>query len=195
MAAASKRLFWDRQVDLDGRTIRADVRQAAQEQWQKFERMTASFLGDASDAAEILETCVARVSRYLDERRHGLFTQCISALLCVSFRRALYSHARKRQRLRAAGDIATLAQEPVDLRWNQKLDAHIDFEKLVRRLSKRSRAVLALRHAGYKWKEIAALLGVSMAVAKSALWREIQRLRSDPSLAGPYYGHHENRRT
>jgi hypothetical protein len=91
--------FWDRDIDLEGRVIRADVRCAAQEIWSRARRLTESLFGEPSDAAEILETCVSRVSHYMDERKQGLFTQSTNALLMAAFRHSLLFRAQDRLRL------------------------------------------------------------------------------------------------
>jgi len=49
----------------------------------------------------------------------------------------------------------------------------------VRRLCERSRTVLALRYAGYTWKEMAQMLGASVPALRSAVWRDIARVKNE----------------
>lgn len=179
--------FWDRNCDSEGKPIRVDVRQAAQEIWDKVVRTTESVLGDYQEAAEILEICVARVSRYMDERGHGPFTQRTEALLFVAFRNALRSQAQKRRRLQSIGDAKLLDSHRTNSTWHKEIEVRLDVRKLVRALSPRSRLVLRLRSAGYNWVEVAGALGVPTANAKGEFWKEIKGLRSK-TAAGPRVG-------
>lgn len=175
---AGRSPFWDRDTDRDGRVIRADVRSAAQEVWEKARRMAGSVLGDPADAAEIMETCVARVSRYMDARNQGLFTQRTNALLLVAFRNALFSLAKKRHRLQTVGHASAVDRYPQDCCWEREFALQLDLKNLVRQLGPRSRVILTLRQAGYEWQDIAGLLGITASKAKSGFWREIRQLQS-----------------
>ncbi len=173
MGALRQTAFWDREVDRHGNVIRPDVRVAAQQVWTTARAMACSLLGDASDAAEVLESSVARVSRYLDARNVTLFSQRTNALLLVAFRNALYSLLAKRKRT----VVIDLAEHISDCTWERKIEVHLDFAKLLRCLSERSRMILLLRHAGYEWNQIATLLQITIPAAKNGLWRELRRLQ------------------
>jgi hypothetical protein len=49
----------------------------------------------------------------------------------------------------------------------------------VRLLCERSRTILALRYAGYTWKESAKLLGASVPALRSAFWRDVARVKCE----------------
>lgn len=168
--------FWNQGIDRDGRVIRADVRESAQEVWTKACCLAGSVLGDSDEAAEIMESCVARVSRYLDRRGRALFTQHTDGLLLVAFRNQLRSHAAKLRRTKPVGHATELAE--YDGAWHEKVDRQLELIDLVRRLSKKNLMILRLRSAGYEWKEVAALLGTTAANAKNGFWRELQQLQS-----------------
>ena len=69
MACAGRILaWWDRDVDHAGRPIRPDVRLAAHEIWEQACQRTQAVLSDHAPAAELMETAVVQVSRYLDRR-------------------------------------------------------------------------------------------------------------------------------
>jgi DNA-directed RNA polymerase specialized sigma24 family protein len=168
--------WWDRDVDRAGRPIRPDVRLAGHEIWEQACRRTQVLLADHGPAAELMENTVAQVSRYLDRigaplstRKHGL--------LLVAFCRALRRYAAKSSRLELVGGAGELSYHAADNVWVRQADARLDFEKIVRRLSERNAAVLALRAAEYEWKEIADLFGVSVPAVRNSFWREIERIR------------------
>lgn len=185
MSKPQENPFWNREIDRNGRAIRADVRCAAQLVWQKALQMTESILGDAAEAAEILESCVARVSRKMDERMQDQFTQRTCALLLVAFRNALRSCARKRRRLQCIGDATAFDGQRADFTWESDMRLKLDLTNFVRQLSPRSRVILGLRRAGYEWREVAGLLGVTIPCAKNAFWREIKQLQAKLAKAPP----------
>jgi DNA-directed RNA polymerase specialized sigma24 family protein len=55
----------------------------------------------------------------------------------------------------------------------------LELEQIVRLLSERSRTILALRFAGYTWKEAARLLNESVPALRSAFWRDVARVKSE----------------
>jgi DNA-directed RNA polymerase specialized sigma24 family protein len=75
------------------------------------------------------------------------------------------------------GGSDELSTYTADNAWVRQVDARLDFEKIVRRLSERNAAVLTLRAAEFEWKEIADLFGVSVAAVRNSFWREIERIR------------------
>ncbi len=177
MAHAGRVLvWWDRDVDQAGRPIRADVRLAGHEIWEQACRRTRAEVADHAPAAELMETAVAQVSRYLDRigaplssRKHGL--------LMVAFCRSLRRYASRSERLELAGASSELANRIADECWVARANTRLDLENVVRQLSDRNANVLLLKAAGYEWKEIATLLGTSVAGVRNGFWREIRRIR------------------
>lgn len=177
MARAGRILaWWDRELDHAGRPIRPDVRLAGHEIWEQACQRTQVLLADQSPTAELMENTVAQVSRYLDRigaplstRKHGL--------LLVAFCRALRRYATKVSRLELVGESDKLSNRKPDNAWLRQVNAHLDFEKIVRQLSERNAAVLTLRAAEFEWKEIADLFGVSVSAVRNSFWREIERVR------------------
>jgi DNA-directed RNA polymerase specialized sigma24 family protein len=164
-------------VDRTGRPIRPEVRFAAHEIWKQSCQRTRVLLGDPAPAAELMESTVAQVSRYLDRigapsstRKHGL--------LLVAFCRALRRYAAKSKRLELVGGTAELSNYTTDTAWARQIDARLDLERIIRQLSEKNAIVLTLRAAEYEWKEIAAWFGVSVAAIRNSFWREIKKLRS-----------------
>jgi DNA-directed RNA polymerase specialized sigma24 family protein len=170
-------LWWDRDVDQAGRQIRPDVRLAGHEIWQCACARTRAAVGEHAPAAELMESAVAQVSRYLDRigaplspRKHGL--------LLAAFSRTLRRYSAKSARLHVVGDSNELSGCIADERWMSGIYSRLQLENIVRKLSVRNGSVLMLRAAGYRWKEIASLLGSSVAAVRSGFWREIDQLRS-----------------
>jgi len=177
MACAGRKLaWWDRDVDRAGRPIRPDVRLAGHEIWEQACQRTQILLADRAPAAELMESSVAQVSRYLDRigappftRKHGL--------LLVAFCRVLRRYAAKSKRLELVGGTGELSNCTPDTDWVRQVNARLDLENIVRQLSERNAAVLMLRAAEYEWKEIAQLFGVSAGAIRNAFWREIGKIR------------------
>jgi DNA-directed RNA polymerase specialized sigma24 family protein len=167
--------WWDRESDSDGNPIRTDVREAAQEIWPKVCRLAASVTGDSTDAFEMMELCVMRVSRYLDERGKGLHTQKTSGLLIVAFRNELLTRNAKQKRMDSIDDEQTNSCSTPS--WATEIELRIDLDRLVRRVSERTRTTLLLREAGYEWKEIAIRLGITVSTAKNGFCRELSDAR------------------
>jgi DNA-directed RNA polymerase specialized sigma24 family protein len=126
-----------------------------------------------------MENSVAQVSRSLDRESVLLFSREIDGLLMLAFRRALYRHAAKLKRLETIGGAGELSSRAVDRTWSRQVDARLELEQVVRRLCERSRTILALRYAGYTWKEAARLLGSSVPALRSAFWRDVARVKSE----------------
>lgn len=165
--------WWDREFDKSGQPIRADVRASAIEIWDKVCSKTRSALGDATDAADLMERCVSRVSRSLDRRQAPLYSQKTSAMLMVAFSRELSRHAGRLRRTQPSGDASAMEEYLSSSNWANEIDLRLDWERVVVRLSERSRMILALKAAGYDWKEISSSLGISVSAAKNSFWREI----------------------
>jgi len=168
--------WWDQEVDRTGRPIRDDVRSAAHEVWKEACRRTQSLLADPAQATDVMEDSVVRVSRYLD-RIGAPSSSPKNGLLLLAFSRALRRLAAKSRRLEPAGGAVELSSRAVDHRWSRQVDARLDLENIVRKLSERHSVVLALRAAGYTWEEVAQALGTSVATVRNSFWREIRDLR------------------
>jgi DNA-directed RNA polymerase specialized sigma24 family protein len=179
---AQRHFWWDREADSAGRPIRQDVRTAANELWEEACRRTDLVLADRAQAADLMERSVAETSRYLDRisapsssRKHGL--------VMVAFCRALRRYARKSARLELVGGSNELSDHSVDNRWPARANARLELEKIGRQLTHHNAEVLMLRAAGFEWKQIAQIFGLSVPAARNGFWREIERIRWN--LAGP----------
>ncbi|GEM_PF-1353795 len=171
--------WWDREFDKSGQLIRADVRASAIEIWDKVCSKTRSALGDATDAADLMERCVSRISRSLDRRQALPFSQKTSAMLMVAFTRELSRHAGRLRRTQPSGDATAMEEYLCASNWANEIDSRLDWERVVVRLSQRSQVILALKTAGYDWKEIASSLAISVSVAKNSFWREIDGIAAE----------------
>ena len=182
MGSAEIPLWWDRDIDRTGRPIRPDVRAAAQGIWSNACRQAQSLISDCSQAAELMESAVAQVSRYLDRGGVIEFSQEIHGLLMRAFQRALHRHAAKLRRLETLGGTEELSSRAVDRTWTRQVHAHLELEQIVRMLCERSRTILALRYAGYTWKEAALTLGTSIPAVRSAFWRDVTRVKNELTI-------------
>src|SRR5437764_14245884 len=93
------RMWWDREEDRSGKPIRPDVRAAACEIWKYVQDRTRAVMGDAGDAAELLEHSVGQISRYLVIHRIPMYSRNLVLLMNVAFNRALRRRAFKLCRL------------------------------------------------------------------------------------------------
>lgn len=169
--------WWDREIDSAGRPIRADVRLAAHEIWGEACRRTQALLADGAQAADLMECSVTQVSRYLDRQATPLCSRRMNGLLMLAFSRALQRRAAKLNRVESVGVASDLSNHTVDQGWGRQVDARLDLDRIVRQLSEKSSIVLALRYAGYDWKEIAQLQGTSVTSVRNNFWREIKEVR------------------
>jgi DNA-directed RNA polymerase specialized sigma24 family protein len=182
MATFSKQSpqWWDRELDDAGRAIREDVRAATHEVWKQACRRARSVLGDDADATTIMETCVERVSRYLDRKSVPLYSPGIAHLLSRAFSWAVQARRRRDQRIETVENLEKLVEQvavPDWSNWSDAINRRLDLEKVLRRLSPRSCRILLLRSANRPWKEIAAELGLAESTAKNSFWREIRQVQ------------------
>ena len=171
--------WWDREIDSTGRPIRADVRLTANTVWGKACKRARVHLLDDAEAVEVMEDTVGQLSRYLDRHSVVLFSRDIAALMMVAFQRALYRRLAKLRRVETLGGVGELSNRAVDRTWTRQVHAHLELEQIIHLLAERSRTVLALRYAGYTWKESAKLLGISVSALRSAFWRDVTRVKSE----------------
>ncbi len=178
MGSPEVALWWDSDADRAGRPLRLDVRAAAHGIWGSACRQAQSLISDSSQAADIMESTVAQVSRYLDCRGVAVFSRQIDGLLMLAFQRSLYRHVAKLRRVENWGGTGEMSRHVVDRTWAHQVHAHLELDQVVRLLSEKSRTILALRYAGYTWKESAQVLGSSVAALRSAFWRDVARVKS-----------------
>lgn len=171
------RFWWDRDIDSSGKPLRSDVRTTASEVWERACNQTQSVLGETTSAGELMELTVSQVSAYLDKIGLPLHSKNLAGLLLVTFWRVLNRQAQKLKRLELVGGSSELSNIAADGDWSKDVDARIDYERIVRRLSDKCRIVLALRDAGYDWREIAEILGTTATAIKKSFFRELQQLQ------------------
>ncbi len=171
--------WWDREFDQTRRSIRPDVRAAAHGIWSSACRRAESLNCDCSQAADLMESTVAQVSRYLDRGGVVAFSREIDGLLMIAFQRSLYRLSAKLRRLDTVGGPGDLSNRAVDRSWARQVHAQLELDQIVRLLNERSRTILALRYAGYTWKEAAQMMCVSVPALRSAFWRDIARVKRE----------------
>jgi len=177
MSSAEVSLWWDKNIDSTGRPIRPDVRESAHRVWASASKQAQSVIFDSSQAAELMETTVAQISRYLDRSGVTTFSREIDGLIMYAFQKSLRRQAAQFRRLETMGGTSELSNQVVDREWAQRLESRLEFEQVVCFLSERSRNVLTLRYAGFTWKESARILGTSVSALRSAFWRDVNRVK------------------
>ncbi|HEX3104845.1 MAG TPA: hypothetical protein VHQ22_10375 [Terriglobales bacterium] len=176
---ASSEIFlpwWDREIDEDsGRPFRADVREAAHRVWKLVCLRAQEILGDPSDAAEVLESSVKIISRYLDKNNVPLHAADPGGLLVLACYRTLRRLARRRRRIEFVGTSSELADILRVPDWRDEIDRRMFLNELARELDAETRGILRLRIAGYDWKEIARMLGMSASTLRQGFWRDVRK--------------------
>ena len=179
MSSSEIPLWWDRDADRTGTPIRPDVRAAGHAIWGTACKRAQALISDCSQAADVMEAAVAQVSRYLDRGEVPVFSRQIEGLLMLSFQRSLQRRIAKLNRLEPLGGASELSNCAVDTRWTRDIHVRIELDQVVRLLCERSRTILALRYAGYTWKETAQFLGASVVAIRSAFWRDVARVKHE----------------
>ena len=108
MSSSEVPLWWDRAIDRAGKPIRPDVRAAAHTIRSCTCRRSQSLISDYSEAADLMESTVAQVSRYLDRGSVVLFSRELDGLLMLAFQRALYRRVAKLRRVENWGGTEEL---------------------------------------------------------------------------------------
>jgi AraC-like DNA-binding protein len=168
--------WWERETDQEtGRPFRPEVREAAHRVWKGVCLKAQEILGDSSEAAEVLESSVKSISRYLDKNNVPLHSVDPGGLLAVASYRALRRLARRRWRIEFVGTSSELADILRVPDWRDEIDRHLFLEELARELDPESRGILRLRIAGYDWKEIARIVGMSASAVRQSFWRDVRK--------------------
>jgi hypothetical protein len=177
MASSERFLpWWDREIDeATGRPFRPDVREAAQKVWKSVCLKAQEISGDPDNAAEVLESSVKTISRYLDKNNVPLHSTDPGGLLAVACYRALRRLARRRWRIEFVGGSSELADILRVPDWRDQIDRRLFLEKLARELDVKNRGILRLRIAGYDWKEIARIVGMSASAVRQSFWRDVRK--------------------
>ena len=176
-SSGNNSLWWDREVDGAGRPLRSDVRASAHTLWDQACARARTVLGDACEAAELMERSVSQVSRYLDRRGSSLGKTATAALLMVAFCRILRRYARRLNRIKLVPDISEVAQ-PIANANGPSPECLIDAERAARHLSPRTRTMLDLRKVGFEWKEVAEIFRTTDAAARAEFSREVKKARA-----------------
>jgi DNA-directed RNA polymerase specialized sigma24 family protein len=180
MATSHTTRWWDRDVDEKGRRIRSDLRMIAPEIWDWACKCTQSRLGDIAPAAELMDKAIAQASAYLDKCAVPLNSDShshLTGLMRRCFWSVLQRQAKQLRRMELVGDNSKLSHLAADLTWSNRIESRIECERIVGLLSDKCRRILALRDAGYDWREIAAVLGTTPGAVKKSFLREIAQLQ------------------
>ena len=169
--------WWDRGIDEAGRPIRPDVRAAALAVWESSCRPARRALQDGSHAAQLMETSIAQISRYLDANAIPAFSRPIEGLVAHSFQRAVRRDLARRKRVFSLDSSNQPHACTADESWAVDLQTRLELQQVVGLLVERSQTVLALRYAGYSWKELALVMGDTVPALRAAFWRDINRVR------------------
>lgn len=164
--------WWDREFDHAGRPIRKDVRACAHEIWKQARALARSVLGDDADAALMLETAVARVSHYLNQKKVPEGSVQIAPVLMRGFSWQVRTRHAMESRMEGTVDLDKVVGPANSADWSEEIHRRLDLGKVLRHLSPRSCRILLLRSADHTWKEIAKELGIPESTARNSFWRD-----------------------
>ena len=169
-------IWWDRDVDDQGVPIRTDVRQAAHDLWPEAVKRVRRTLSDDAEAAQLMEDTVLYISRHLDRVQATSFASYVPSLLSLHFSQELRRLAGKRGRIRLVGDRNSIEECATVEGWAERIDRHIDFEKIVCLLNERSRTIVAMRMQDHEWDVIGHKLGMLPATVRRAFWKDLREV-------------------
>jgi hypothetical protein len=169
-------LWWDRETDGEtGRPLREDVRGAAHRVWRWVCLKSREILGDSNDAAEVMESAVAAICRYLDKKNVAIHSTDPSGLVAVAAYRLLRRVAKRRGRVELVGSTTDLAEKLRAPDWRHETDRQLLLQELAREMDERNRGMLRLRMAGYGWDEIGRMLHMTATAVRTAFWRDVRK--------------------
>lgn len=178
--------WWDREFTESGELIRADVRTAAREIWDRARRKAEAILGDEAEAADLMEMAVCKASENLNRKNSNDTSHNVNGLLMVIFSREVNRLAAKRRRVENAGTSLDLDKE-LQPRSEGDLDRKLDQKRFLQQLSAKARLIWNFRNQGYDWQEVAERLGVSPGAARTLFWRDLRKvihaLQAGPDVA------------
>jgi DNA-directed RNA polymerase specialized sigma24 family protein len=172
--------------DSGGVSIREDVRNAVPDIWRKAVHETQAALGDAGDAAALMELAAAEASKYLDSLAERAAQANVHGVLLKIFCRVLSRRAARFRRLEPQGrEIDSLIAVPS---WEDSVIRQLILEKLTGVVDQDGVTILSARLAGYTWDELAEMLQITVSAAKSHFWREIDNAKTKLGIGGKAKG-------
>jgi len=174
MGRAGQTEWWDREFTESGELIRADVRMAAREIWDRARRKVEAVLGDEGEAAELMEAAVGKASENLNKKNISDASHNVNGLLIVILSREVNRVAAKRRRVQSSGTSLDLDKE-LQPRFDGDLDRKIDQIKILQLLNAKARLIWNLRNQGYDWEEVATFTGISSGAARTLFWRDLRK--------------------
>lgn len=174
MPPSSQRLpWWDREFDLNGQPIRADVRKAAIKVWPLCVALARSRVPNAEfEAQQLLERTVMSVSQGLTMNNSPAEDR--SGLLVYRFRLGLLRIAKSAQRVQGIGAVEELDKLAGTVGGTEEVERRIFLEELVRCLSPQNQGILRLRIEGLSWRQISRMLKVSTSAVRNSFWRDVR---------------------
>lgn len=169
-------MWWDRDVDDQGRPIRVDVRQAAHKLWPEAIRRVKRTLSDPAEAAELIEITVVYISHHLDRKRTPAFATNIPSLLSLHFSQELWRLAKKLGRIKLVGDNRAIETIAVVEDWAERIDRHQDFEKAMDYFHPRIRISIYMRMEKHSWDLIGTKLGKSPGALRKEFWKALHQV-------------------
>ena len=177
-SSGSGSCWWDRDVDGRGRLIRADVREAGHKIWKEARHRVWLKCGDEADAGWLMESAVEQISRYLDRKSQPVFSKDLRWLLLTAVCRLLHRYKTKLERLELVGNLSDFSERKTESDFVRHADSRVELARIQKGLSAEGCIILALRVAGFGWREIAGTMHMTETTVRQKFWREIRRVRA-----------------
>ena len=155
--------FW-----IDGRNgelhpVDGALLRAAEEVWPRVFQIVSEALNDGASAAELLEQVVHEIAKSQDEDKLPRELHAPRALLLTRLQQRLINHTIRERRITYVGSVRDLegsfGASSTKNQDEQRVHQAILIAQVVALFDDNSRRLMALRLMGYRWTEIARLIG------------------------------------
>ncbi len=155
--------FW-----IDGRNgdlhpVDGALLRAAEEVWPRVFQIVSDALNDGASAAELLEQVVHEIAKSQDEDKLPRELHAPRALLLTRLQQRLINHTIRERRITYVGSVRDLEEtfgaSSTKNQDEQRVHQTILIAQVMALFDDKIRRLMALRLMGYRWNEIARLIG------------------------------------
>lgn len=155
--------FW-----IDGRNgdlhpVDGALLRAAEEVWPRVFQIVSDALNDGASAAELLEQVVHEIAKSQDEDKLPRELHAPRALLLTRLQQRLINHTIRERRITYVGSVRDLegsfGASSTKNQDEQRVHQTILIAQVMALFDDNIRRLMALRLMGYRWNEIARLIG------------------------------------
>lgn len=170
---------------IDGALLRA-----AEEVWPRAFQIVSDALNDGASAAELLEQVVHEIAESQHEEKLPRDLHAPRALLLTRLQQRLINYAIRERRITYVGSVSelegSLGARSTKNQEEQRVHQTILVAQVVALFDENVRRLIALRLMGYRWPEIARLIGEPTGTLRERLRVALKRIgKRIVSVTGP----------